>query len=74
MFEVLKKFGFNHSFIYWIRACITTPWIAPLINGMNSPFFQATRGLRQGFSLSPMLYVLIAEYLNIILEHETFQA
>jgi hypothetical protein len=48
LYEVLKKFGFNHSFISWIGACISTPWIAPLINGRPTPFFQATRGLRQG--------------------------
>jgi hypothetical protein len=33
LYAVLKKFGFNHSFISWIGACISTPWIAPLING-----------------------------------------
>jgi hypothetical protein len=70
LFEVLKKFGFNHSFISWIGACITTPWIAPLINGRPAPFFQATRGLRQGCPLSPMLYVLMEESLNRRLEYE----
>jgi hypothetical protein len=60
LFEVLRKLDFNHFFISWIGACITTPWIAPLINGRHAPFFQATRGLIQGFPLSPMLYVLMA--------------
>jgi len=46
LFEVLKKFDFNHSFISWIGECIYTPWIVPLINGRPTPFFQATRGLR----------------------------
>jgi hypothetical protein len=70
LYEVLKRFGFNHSFVSWIGACISSPWIAPLINGCPTPFFQATRGLRQGFPLSPMLYVIMAETLNRRLEHE----
>jgi hypothetical protein len=60
----------NHSFISWIGACISTPWIAPLINGRPTPFFQATRGLRQGCPLSPMLYVIMEETLNRRLEQE----
>ena len=33
LFDVLHKFGFGIEFINWIRACITKPWIAPLVNG-----------------------------------------
>jgi hypothetical protein len=68
--SVLKKFGFNHLFISWINSCIAHPWIAPLINGRPTPFFQATRGLRQGCPMSPLLYVLVSEPLNKQLEWE----
>jgi hypothetical protein len=64
--DILKKFGFNQSFISWIGACINSPWISPLVNGRLAPFFKATRGLRQEFPLSPLLYVLMAEALNKI--------
>jgi hypothetical protein len=70
LFEVLNKFGFNHSFISSIGAYITTPWISPLINGRLAPFFQDKRGLTQGFPLSPMLYVLMVESINIKLAYE----
>jgi hypothetical protein len=43
---VLQKFGFDTTFISWIDACISSPWIAPLINGRPTPFFKASRGLR----------------------------
>ena len=48
LFEVLQKQGFRQNFVKWIRACISEPWIAPLVNGRAAEFFKATRGLRQG--------------------------
>eukprot|EP00253_Pinus_taeda_P030823 PITA_30823 len=50
LLNVLKKFGFGERFINWIRACISEPWIAPLVNGRSAGFFKATRGLRQEIS------------------------
>jgi len=70
LYDVLKRIGFNHSFVSWIRAFISSHWITPLINGCPTPFFQATRGLWQGFPLSPMPYVIMAEMLNRRLEYE----
>jgi hypothetical protein len=46
LFQVMQKFGFNASFIQWIKACIRTPWISPLVNGRATNFFQASRGIR----------------------------
>jgi hypothetical protein len=63
--DILKKFDFNRSFIPCIGACINYPWISPLVNGKLSPFFKATRGPRQEFPISPLVYVLMAEALNI---------
>jgi hypothetical protein len=45
LFQVMERFGFSPSFINWIKACIFGPWIAPLVNGHTTKFFQATRGL-----------------------------
>jgi hypothetical protein len=33
LLSVLKAYGFSENFINWIRACINTPWISPLLNG-----------------------------------------
>jgi hypothetical protein len=71
LFKVMKKFGFSQNFISWMEACIASPWIAPLLNGRPTPFFKASRGLRQGCPLSPLLYVIMAETLNRTLEWES---
>jgi len=67
---VLQKFGISPKFIGIVMACISTPWISPLINMRPSIYFCNTRGLRQGFPLSPLLYILMAEMLSIQLENK----
>jgi hypothetical protein len=68
--EVLQKFGFDQKFISWVGACISTPWITPLINGRPTPFFKASNDLIQGFPLPPLVYVLMVESLNTKLDWE----
>jgi hypothetical protein len=54
LIEVMKKFGFSLCFMNWISTSITSPWIAPLVNGRLTIFFKITRGMRQGFPLPPL--------------------
>ena len=70
LMAILQKLGFSREIMEVIQACISTPWIAPLINGRPSNFFQSTRGLRKGCSLSPFLYIIMAETLSRALEKQ----
>jgi hypothetical protein len=47
-----------------------SPWIAPFLNGIQTPIFRASRGLRKVCPLSPLMYVIMAETLNRTLEWE----
>jgi hypothetical protein len=60
LFAVLRKFGFSSKFIAWVSAYISMPWISPMINGCPTNFFKISRGLRQGYPLSPLLYIIMA--------------
>ena len=64
LINVLLSFGLSPHFVHLIKACIENPWIAPLINGCPTNFFQARRGIRQGCPLSPFLYILMADSLS----------
>ena len=47
-----------------IKSCIDKPWIAALVNGKPTNFFQAFRGLRKGCPVSPFLYILMVDALS----------
>lgn len=48
--------------------CITTPSFAIMVNGGPFSFFKASKGLRQGNSLSPVLFFIVMEALSRLIE------
>ena len=61
---ILTHLGFDIAFIRWIMSCFTTVSFSVLINCAASPFFHVERGIQQGFPLSPLLFLLVAEGLS----------
>uniref|UniRef100_A0A803QGG4 Reverse transcriptase domain-containing protein n=1 Tax=Cannabis sativa TaxID=3483 RepID=A0A803QGG4_CANSA len=60
----LNAFRMPARFISWIMTCLRATSYTILMNGRVQDNFQGKKGLRQGYPLSPLLFVLIMEYLT----------
>jgi exonuclease III len=72
LLSVLKAYGFGEYFLKWIRLLYSGISSSVLVNGFLSPSFPLTRGVRQGCSLSPLLYILCLEPLLIKFRQDTY--
>ena len=61
LFKILEAFGFEKNFIKWITILYKDANSATLTNGRISRFFPVKRGVRQGDSLSALLFIIQAE-------------
>lgn len=62
---LLARIGLDVRCIRWNMACVVEVNYAILINGIPTPFFKADRGLRQGCSLLPPLFILVMDSLSL---------
>eukprot|EP00253_Pinus_taeda_P030238 PITA_30238 len=62
--KILKAFGFPPSWIIWINNLLSSSFFSILINGIPSPTFHPSMGIRQGDPLFPFLFVILAEGLG----------
>ena len=58
MLQVLKQYGFGKDIINWVRLLYTEISSTVLVNGYFTKIFPVEHSVRQGCSLSPLLYVL----------------
>ena len=62
--KTLGIFGFGSSFVKWINMCYSNiESCVSVNNGWSTDFFKLGRGVRQGYPLSPDLFILCLEVL-----------
>uniref|UniRef100_A0A803QQG9 Reverse transcriptase domain-containing protein n=1 Tax=Cannabis sativa TaxID=3483 RepID=A0A803QQG9_CANSA len=69
--DLLKGLYFPSRSISWIQSCLHGASYSLILNGRIQGSFKGEKGLRQGDPMSPLLFVLIIEYLTRLLIHKS---
>ncbi|GAU43105.1 hypothetical protein TSUD_373000 [Trifolium subterraneum] len=65
---VMGKMSFPVLWRKWIKECVCTATASVLVNGSPTDEFPLERGLRQGEPLSPFLFLVAVEGLNVLMQ------
>jgi hypothetical protein len=64
MIKTLEAFGFTQHWISWIVILVSTTSYSLLVNGAPAKPLWPIRGIRQGYLLSPFLFIQMMEGLS----------
>ncbi|XP_050233561.1 uncharacterized protein LOC126682047 [Mercurialis annua] len=68
LLSVMKSMSFLDKWIAWMSNCVSSAFTSLLVNGSPIESFVLKRGVRQGYLISPYLFVLTVEGLKSILQ------
>ena len=67
MMVMMMKLGLPPRWLQWMKMIFTSGTSSILLNGGPGRKFHCKRGVRQGDPLSPLLFVLVAELLQYVI-------
>lgn len=71
--QVMEAMNLPAQWLEWIGRILSSDLSAVLLNGVPGKSFKCRRGVRQGDPLSPLIFVLAAELLQVIINKAASQ-
>jgi hypothetical protein len=71
--QMMVHLGLPQRWIQWVHTILSSSSSSILLNGVAGKFFKCKMGVHQGHPLSPLLFVLAAELLQVLINRATHQ-
>ncbi|KAI3506473.1 hypothetical protein L1887_28832 [Cichorium endivia] len=66
--DIMAQMGYGDKWRMWIMGCLRSARASILVNGSPTKEFSMEKGVRQGDPLSPFLFIMVMEGLNVVMK------